>query len=285
MTTTTVRVTGLRKRYGSREVLAGLDLTFGVGVTGLLGPNGAGKSTLIRCLATTLAPDGGSIHALGLDPAFGAERTALRRRLGYLPQTPGFYPHFTVFELVDYVAVLKELTDRRERHRQVRRVLDEMGLADRAKTRVRKLSGGMRQRLALAQALLGDPELVILDEPTVGLDPDQRMRFRTLVSRLGEDRTVLLSTHQTEDVAALCERVVVLGSGRAAFTGTPARLAATAADRVWLTQERPADGRYWRTADGRYRVLGDRPAGGVPTEPSVEDGYLLHLGKVGAVAA
>jgi ABC-2 type transport system ATP-binding protein len=282
--TTTVRVSTLSKRYGSREVLTGLDLTLGIGVTGLLGPNGAGKTTLIRCLATTLAPDGGSIRALDLDPASRTERTELRRRLGYLPQTPGFYPHFTVFDLVDYVAVLKDLKDRRERHHEVRRVLAEVDLTDRAKTKVRKLSGGMKQRLALAQALLGAPELLILDEPTVGLDPEQRMRFRSLISRLGERLTVVLSTHQTEDVAALCERVIVLAAGRAVFTGTPARLAASATDRVWVASERPTSGRYWRTADGRYRVLGERPAGGVPGEPSVEDGYLLHLDEVDAAA-
>ncbi|WP_439674328.1 ATP-binding cassette domain-containing protein [Embleya sp. MST-111070] len=283
-TTTTVRVSALRKRYGSRAVLAGLDLSLGVGVTGLLGPNGAGKTTLIRCLATTLAPDEGWIEALGLNPAVADERTELRRRLGYLPQSPGFYPHFTAFDLVDYVAVLKDLTDRRERHREVRRVLDEVDLGDRADTKVRRLSGGMKQRLALAQALLGAPELVILDEPTVGLDPDQRMRFRSLVSRLGERLTVVLSTHQTEDVAALCERVIVLAAGRVVFTGTPATLAASAADRVWRTGERPAEGRYWRTADGSYRVLGDPPPGGVPDEPTVEDGYLLCLDAVDPAA-
>ncbi|MGC0418742.1 ATP-binding cassette domain-containing protein [Embleya sp. AB8] len=283
--TTTVRINALRKRYGSREVLTGLDLALGTGVTGLLGPNGAGKTTLIRCLATTLAPDEGSIEALGLDPAVPTERTELRRKLGYLPQTPGFYPHFTVFDLVDYVAVLKDLTDRRERHREVRRVLAEVDLTDRSRTRVRKLSGGMKQRLALAQALLGAPELLILDEPTVGLDPEQRMRFRSLISGLGERLTVVLSTHQTEDVAALCERVIVLAAGRVVFTGTPARLAASAADRVWLTPERPSGGRYWRTADGRYRVLGERPPGGVPSEPSVEDGYLLHLDEADVAAA
>ncbi|GII77306.1 ABC transporter ATP-binding protein [Sphaerisporangium rufum] len=285
-TDTTVGVRALTKRYGSRTALAALDLAAGPGVTGLLGPNGAGKTTLLRCLATTLAPDGGEIRLLGLDPADRAQRTELRRRLGYLPQDPGFYPHFTAFELVDYIAILKEMNDRRARHAEVRRVLAEVDLADRAATKVRKLSGGMKQRLAFAQTLLGDPELLILDEPTVGLDPEQRMRFRALVSRLGEGRTVLLSTHQTEDVAALCERVVVVGGGRAVFTGTPAGLAATAAGQVWLS-ERPPAGRqlFWRTADGRYRALGERPEGAEPAVPGVEDGYLLLLGDTAAVAA
>ncbi|GII00254.1 ATP-binding cassette domain-containing protein [Planobispora takensis] len=283
---TTVEVRALAKRYGRTTVLDRVDLDLGPGVTGLLGPNGAGKTTLLRCLATTLAPDDGGIRALGLDPARREQRTALRRRLGYLPQDPGFYPHFTVFELADYVAILKELTDRAERHREVRRVLAEVDLADRARTRVRKLSGGMKQRLALAQALLADPDLLILDEPTVGLDPEQRMRFRALVSRLGESRTVLLSTHQTEDVAALCERVVVMNGGRVVFEGTPGELAGVAAGQVWISDAPPSGSAlFWRTADGRYRTLGENPPGGTPAVPAIEDGYLLLLGAPAEAAA
>ncbi|NUT41121.1 MAG: ATP-binding cassette domain-containing protein [Thermoactinospora sp.] len=274
-----VSATALTKRYGRKLVLDGLDLSFGRGVTGLLGPNGAGKTTLLRCLATTLAHDEGRIRALGLDPADRSDRLALRRRLGYLPQNPGFYPHFTVWELVEYMAILKELNDRRERHREVRRVLAEVELSDVSRQRVRKLSGGMRQRLALAQALLGEPELLILDEPTVGLDPSQRVRFRSLVSRLGAGRTVLLSTHQTEDVAALCERVAVMREGRVVFEGTPGELAAVASGQVWISAAEPSRADLsWRTADGRFRSVGMAPPGGAPVEPGVEDGYLLLLG-------
>ncbi|GAA3139825.1 ATP-binding cassette domain-containing protein [Nonomuraea roseoviolacea] len=275
----TVEIRALTKRFGRNTVLDRADLSIGPGVTGLLGPNGAGKTTLLRCLATTLAPDGGRITALGLDPARREQRTALRRRLGYLPQDPGFYPRFTVFELLDYVAILKELTDRARRHREVRRVLEETDLAGRAHAKVRTLSGGMRQRLALAQALLADPELLVLDEPTVGLDPEQRMRFRALVSRLGEDRTVLLSTHQTEDVAALCDHVVVMSGGGVVFDGTPRGLAGVAAGKVWICDEPPTGAVLrWRTAEGRHRVVGERPAGAAPAEPAIEDGYLLLLG-------
>lgn len=282
----TVTVRDLTKSFGRVAALDRVDLDLGRGVTGLLGRNGAGKTTLLRALATTLAPDGGRVRALGLDPADRAQRTELRRRLGYLPQNPGFYPHFTAFELVEYVAILKELTDGPHRRREVRRVLAEVDLTDRARTKVRKLSGGMRQRLALAQALLGDPDLLVLDEPTVGLDPEQRMRFRALISRLGESRTVLLSTHQTEDVAALCERVVVMRGGRNVFDGTPADLAGVARGQVWLSGRPPAESRlFWRTADGRYRTLGDRPEGAVPAEPGVEDGYLLLLDEPAEVTA
>jgi ABC-2 type transport system ATP-binding protein len=282
----TVSIRALSKHYGPVRALDRLDLELGTGTTGLLGPNGAGKTTLLRCLATTLAPDRGDVRVLGLDPAVSGERTRLRRRLGYVPQSPGFYRHFTAFEVVDYVAILKEVTDRRRRHAEVRRVLTEVDLLDRATTKVRKLSGGMRQRLALAQALLADPELLILDEPTVGLDPEQRVRFRTLLSRLGEHRTVLLSTHQTEDVAAMCSRVVVMLAGMVRFDGTPAELAAIAAGRVWLSDQPPATARiYWRTAVGRYRALGDPPPGAEPTESSIEDGYLLLTGALPAEVA
>ncbi|MGW5158342.1 ABC transporter ATP-binding protein [Nonomuraea wenchangensis] len=275
-----IQIKHLTKTYGARRALDGLDLTLGAGVTGLLGPNGAGKTTLLRCLATTLAPDGGTVRAFGLDPADRVQRTALRRRLGYLPQNPGAYPHFTAFDLVDYVAILKELTDREHRHAEVRRVLAEVNLTDQARTKVRKLSGGMRQRLALAQALLGRPDLLILDEPTVGLDPEQRMAFRALVSRLGESSVVVLSTHQTEDVAALCERVVVMRDGRAVFDGTPGELAAVADGRVWLSDAPPATSElFWRTADGRYRTLGAPPPAADAVTPGVEDGYLMLLGE------
>ncbi|MEO3863641.1 ABC transporter ATP-binding protein [Acrocarpospora sp. B8E8] len=275
-----IQIKDLTKAYGGKRALDGLYLTLGTGVTGLLGPNGAGKTTLLRCLATTLAADGGSVDAFGLDPADRVQRTALRRRLGYLPQDPGFYPHFTAFDLVDYVAILKELTDPERRHAEVRRVLAEVDLIGQARTKVRKLSGGMRQRLALAQALLGEPDLLILDEPTVGLDPEQRMLFRALISRIGESRTVVLSTHQTEDVAALCERVVVMRSGRAVFDGTPGELAGIAEGRVWLSDEAPAISTlFWRTADGRYRTLGERPPSADATRPGVEDGYLMLLGE------
>ncbi|GGN81253.1 ABC transporter ATP-binding protein [Actinoplanes lobatus] len=277
---TTVTVQGVSKQYGSLTALDGVDLEIGVGVTGLLGPNGAGKSTLLRCLATALGPDSGSIRVRGFDPAVPAERTEVRRRIGYLPQNPGLYPNFTAYDLLDYVAVLKEMTDTRQRRAEVRRVLDEVELTDRAKTKVRKLSGGMRQRLGLAQALLGDPELLILDEPTVGLDPEQRMLFRALISRIGERRTVLLSTHQTEDVGALCERVVVMSGGRVVFEGSPRELAGVADGQVWLSESPPqGNAAYWRNADGLYRTIGQQPDGAEATRPSIEDGYLMLLGR------
>ena len=276
---THVSIHGVRKRYGSTVALDDVDAELTAGVTGLLGPNGAGKTTLLRSLATVLMPDAGTIEVDGLDVGDPTQRTQVRRRLGYLPQDPGFYERFTCFEFLDYLAILKEHTDTDARHDEVQRVLDAVALTDRAAMRIRKLSGGMRQRLALAQALLGSPRLLVLDEPTVGLDPEQRFRFRELISELGETATVLLSTHQTEDVAAICDRILVMSEGRIRFTGTAQQLAAVAADRVWLTDTRPADGSVvWRTAEGHYRGVGLPPAGARSIEPQVEDGYLALVG-------
>ncbi|MFJ3892726.1 ABC transporter ATP-binding protein [Streptomyces sp. NPDC090083] len=285
--TTTVSAAGLSLRYGSTQALDGVSLRLGEGVTGLLGPNGAGKTTLLRVLATAAPADSGSFTVLGHDPGTTAGRQEVRRVLGYLPQTPGFHPDFTAFEFVDYVAILKELTDRAGRHQEVRRVLDEVDLSDVRAKRIKKLSGGMRQRVALAAALVGDPGFLVLDEPTVGLDPEQRMRFRELIARAGEGRTVLLSTHQTEDVAMLCNRVVVMAAGVIRFDGTPAELTARAAGRVWSSAERdPGAMAGWRTGLGVYRNVGDPPARADLVEPTLEDGYLITLdGMVAEVAA
>ena len=279
MSTVTVETTGLAKAYRATTALDGVDLRIGPGITGLLGPNGAGKTTLLRILATVLAPDRGSVRLLGGDPADPADRLAVRRRLGYLPQEPGLHPNFTAFEFVDYVAILKEMTDRRARHREVRRVLELVGLGDQAGRKVKALSGGMRRRVALAQALLLEPDLLLLDEPTAGLDPEQRLRFREFVST-APDQTVVLSTHQTEDVAALCHAVVVLDAGRVRFSGTARELSELARGRVWLAEARdPAASLSWRTGDGGHRHIGDAPAGARLVEPTLEDGYLLLLGR------
>ena len=216
-TAPTVSASGLTVRYGGTPALDDVSLCLHEGVTGLLGPNGAGKTTLLRVLATAVPADRGSFTVLGHDPGTAAGRQEVRRLLGYLPQTPGFHPDFTAFAFVDYVAILKELTDRAGRHREVRRVLEAVGLSDVRARRIKRLSGGMRQRVALAAALVGDPRLLLLDEPTVGLDPEQRMRFREVIAEAGEGRTVLLSTHQTEDVAMLCHRVIVTAHVRLRF--------------------------------------------------------------------
>jgi ABC-2 type transport system ATP-binding protein len=223
---------------------------------------------------------------LGHDPTDASGRLAIRRRLGYVPQEVGLYETFTVFDFVDYVAILKEHADRAARRAEVRRVLTAVDLDDLRSKRIRRLSGGMRRRVALAQSLLGDPDLLVLDEPTVGLDPEQRLRFRQIVSQHADRRCIVLSTHMTEDVEALCDRVVVMDSGSVTFDGTPAGLAALAAGRVWL-----ADGpdphalTSWRTGDGRHRNVGSPPPGAALLDPTVQDGYLVLNGAPAAETA
>ena len=284
---TTVSLSGVTKRYGSTRALDGVDLTLTTGVTGLLGPNGAGKTTLLRMLATVLAPTDGRLQLLGHDPTDPDARTDIRRSLGYLPQEMGFPRGFSAFRFVDYMAVLKEWTDQRARHDEVRRVLGLVGLGDVATKRLRTLSGGQRRRAALAQALLGDPRLLILDEPTTGLDPKQRATLRGVLSAAGHASTVVLATHQTEDVAALCERVVVVDGGQVRWDGTVRDLVDTAAGRVWLADEPSAGAQTsWRTGTGRHRNIGTTaPPGAELVEPTVEDAYLLLLGdRAGAKA-
>ncbi|MCL6668361.1 MULTISPECIES: ABC transporter ATP-binding protein [Streptomyces] len=284
--TPTVSASGLCLRYGGTRALDDVSLRLTPGVTGLIGPNGAGKTTLLRVLATAVPADTGAFTVLGHDPATPSGRQDVRRRLGYLPQTPGFHPDFTPFEFVDYVAILKEHTDRGARHREVRRVLEQVDLGDVRGRRIKKLSGGMRQRVALAASLVGDPGFLVLDEPTVGLDPEQRMRFRELIAQAGEGRTVLLSTHQTEDVAMLCHRVLVMAGGRIRFDGTPAELAERAAGRVWSSAERDTGAKAgWRTGTGSFRNVGTPPSGADLLEPTLEDGYLLTLDDAGAEVA
>jgi len=275
--TATISAAGLSRRYGATRALDDVNLTLERGITGLLGPNGAGKTTLLSILATVGEPDAGRVSVFGLDPGQPAERVEIRRRLGYLPQELGYHRHFKVAAFLDYMAILKEITDRRLRAEEVARVLAAVGLENRAGTRIRALSGGMRQRLGIAQALLGQPDLLILDEPTAGLDPEQRLRFRELLSDLPANPVIVLSTHQADDITAICPRVVVLLQGRVQFNGTPAELAATAAGRVWAADER--DGRAylsWRGGDNRWRHVGDHPpAGAELVTPMAEDGYLL----------
>ncbi|MCA2216273.1 ATP-binding cassette domain-containing protein [Jidongwangia harbinensis] len=277
---TDIGLTEVSKSYGRRRVLNRVTLDVGTGVLGLLGPNGAGKTTLMRVLATVAQADAGRVELLGRDARDPLAQVAIRRRLGYVPQETGFPRGFTAFEYVDYVAILKEMTDRRTRHDEVRRVLETMGLTTHARRRVWRLSGGMKRRLMIAQALLSDPRLLILDEPTAGLDPEQRLRLRDTISTLAENRCVVVSTHQTEDVAAFCPRLVVLHEGSIRFDGNPQQLAAAAAGRVWRSEQRDPGARLaWRTSDGRLRQVGSPPPGATLVEPSIEDGYLLLVGS------
>jgi ABC-2 type transport system ATP-binding protein len=279
--TVSISMRGVGRRFGATVALADVDLDLGPGVIGLLGPNGAGKTTLLRLLATALPPTGGQVRVLGRDPQVPAQRTDIRRRLGYLPQEVGFPHGFTAFGFVDYIALLKEWAEPAARHAEVRRVLDLVGLSDVATKRIRAMSGGQRRRVALAQALLGSPRVLILDEPTTGVDPEQRVTLRTVLAEIARTSIVVLSTHQTEDVAALCERVIVLDHGRVRYDGQVTDLVAQAAGRVWLAdQPDPAASVSWRTGTGRYRNVAAHARDGVEhVEPSLEDAYLLLNGR------
>jgi ABC-2 type transport system ATP-binding protein len=283
---TEIQLTGVAKRYGRTTALAGVDLAIGRGVTGLLGPNGAGKTTLLRIVATSIPPTAGTVRLLGEDPLASHQAlTSIRRSLGYLPQELGLPSDMTAFGFVEYVAVLKEWNDSAARRSEVRRVLELVGLTELSTKKVTKLSGGQRRRVALAQALVGDPRILVLDEPTTGLDPSQRATLRRTLSVLAADSAVLLSTHQTEDVAALCERVVVMAEGSVRFDGPVVDLVSIAEGRVWLCDEPGPDAiASWRTGTGRHRVVGGpRPAASDLAEPTLEDAYLLMLGP-GATA-
>jgi ABC-2 type transport system ATP-binding protein len=223
-----VRAEGLRVRTGRRMAVDGLDLALGHGVHGLLGPNGAGKTTLVRALATVARPAGGELTLLGVPVTRrSSERDlrVLRRRIGYLPQAFGHYRRFTVREFVAYLAWLKEMPAA-DLPGAVQRAIERTGLAERADDPVRTLSGGTLRRVGIATAIVDDPQIVLLDEPTAGLDPAQRMRLRELLVQLGGDTCVVVATHLVDDVGAACTGVVLLDRGRVAFHGTPAELAA-----------------------------------------------------------
>ncbi|MEP7021587.1 MAG: ABC transporter ATP-binding protein [Pseudonocardiales bacterium] len=218
-----VETVDLTRRLGRTQAVAGVTLSAEEGVLGLLGPNGAGKTSLLRMLATVIPPTSGRLRLLGRDPGDHAQRREIRRRLGYLPQSLGYYPGFTVVEFVEYFALLKEVPAERVPH-AVAAAVERVGLGDKAKTKLRTLSGGMLRRVGIAQAIVNVPELLLLDEPTAGLDPEQRMAFRTLLRDLGQSATVVVSTHLVEDVGAACSRVALMDQGKIVFHGTPAEL-------------------------------------------------------------
>jgi ABC-2 type transport system ATP-binding protein len=270
-------LSGVTHRYRSSTAVDNVTLSLQPGITGLLGPNGSGKTTMMRILATVTDPTAGSVRILDRDARDESSRLEIRRRLGYVPQELAFARGFTTFGFTEYMAVLKEWTDPATRRAEVRRVLALVGLSAVATKRVHRLSGGMRRRLGLAQALLGRPELLLLDEPTTGLDPEQRAAFRELVLALGrEGGTVVISTHQTEDVAALCDRLVVLDAGRVGYDGPLHHFVARAEGRVWVADapDRTALAHH-RSASGRYRHVGEPPAVAELADPAVEDAYLL----------
>jgi ABC-type multidrug transport system ATPase subunit len=281
-----IEIADLRRRFGRVTALDGVDLDVSGGMYGLLGTNGAGKTTLMRILAGVLPATSGRVLAGGHDLSTRAGRLAVQQRLGYLPQDLGLYPDLTPAEFLDYIGLLKGLDDRAARRRQVDELLDLVGLTGVAGRKLKGFSGGMRRRVGIAQALLGDPALLIVDEPTVGLDPEERIRFRTLLSSLAGGRTVLLSTHIVEDVAQTCRQTAVLAAGRVLFAGAVTDLTARAEGVTWeivTSGPPPTDGVVVSAiarADGtHYRVVSPQPPGpdAVPATPSLEEGYVALM--------
>jgi len=222
-----VEIADLTRRFGRTQAVAGVSLQAGPGVFGLLGPNGAGKTSLLRMLATVIQPSSGTLRLLGRDPGSYGPRREIRRRLGYLPQNLGYYPGFTVAEFVEYFALLKDMPPSRV-PAAVAAAIERTGLGDRARAKLRTLSGGMLRRAGIAQAIVNEPDLLLLDEPTAGLDPEQRVSFRAMLRSLGETATVIVSTHLVEDVGAACTKVALMSQGKILFYGTPAELTARA---------------------------------------------------------
>jgi ABC-2 type transport system ATP-binding protein len=282
-------IEGLSKTYGNGvKALDNVSLEIPAGMFGLLGPNGAGKSTLMRTIATLQPADAGSIHFEGID--VGAEPDRIRAMLGYLPQDFNVYPRINAEDLLDHIALLKGIDDRKTRREAVEALLVQTNLHDHRKKAVASYSGGMRQRFGIAQALLGDPKLLIVDEPTAGLDPEERNRFHNLLAEIGEEKAVILSTHIVDDVADLCPRMAVIADGRIQLQGAPIDLIAELDGRIWrktierdrmdaARAEYPVISTRLQTGKTVLHVLADQAPddGFEAVSPDLEDVYFSTL--------
>lgn len=286
-------VRNVSKTYNNGvQALRDVSLDIPAGMFGLLGPNGAGKSSLMRTIATLQDPDGGSITFDGMDVLADKER--VRRTLGYLPQDFGVYPKVSAQDMLDHFAVLKGFANRKERAEVVAGLLQQVNLWEVRKRKLGTFSGGMRQRFGIAQALLGNPRLVIVDEPTAGLDPEERNRFLNLLAEIGEQVVVILSTHIVEDVADLCPRMAIISRGQVLMSGQPRDAVAALHERVW---SRMVDKAQLPDYKARMRVLSTRLIAGQPrihvynegqpepeftaVTPDLEDVYFHRLRDAG----
>lgn len=277
MTPPLIAINNLRYSYGSHVVLDLNRVVIPGGTTALLGPNGAGKTTLLRVLATVAKVPLGTVLVDGVDTSEPEGRLALRRRLGYAGQLDNLPGRMRVSEYCDYIAALKEIGPRRRRRRWTDYILGEVGLSQQGEERIASLSGGMRRRLVLAQSLLGHPEMLLLDEPLVSLDAEHRSSMVRLIAASATTRTTIVATHHSDEMAAVCQHVMVLLRGRLAFAGPPDQLAARAAGLVWETSQPINHPAVRALGPDRFRIVGARPAGGVAAEPTVHDGYLATL--------
>jgi len=286
-------IKNVHKRFGKVHALNNVSLDLKPGLFGLLGPNGAGKSTLMRTLATLQNPDEGIITLNGSD--ISQEPDVMRSVLGYLPQDFGVYPRMSAEALLDHIAVLKGINNAKERKEQVISLLQNVNLLTHKSASVATYSGGMRQRFGVAQALIGDPKVLIVDEPTAGLDPFERQRFLDLLSEAGEEKIIILSTHIVEDVRDLCADMAIMGDGEIVARGAPESLIDKIRDRVWRKKidktevagmKEKYDGRVLATrrlmGGVVMSVLSDkRPEAGFDqVDPNLEDAYFAHLYKI-----
>jgi len=280
----------LTKTYPSGvQALRGVSLNLSRGVFGLLGPNGSGKTTLMKIVATLLEPDSGTVEMNGADLITRKDHT--RRMLGYLPQDFGLYPTLTAWQMLDYLAKLKGVTDKKERHTLIDLLLERVNLSAERKQRLGGFSGGMRQRLGIAQALIGDPQLIIVDEPTAGLDPEERVRFHNLISESASENTVvILSTHTVSDVAGLCSHMAIIRKGKIISAVTPRQAVDQLRGLVWegtVSHEQLAAFKSQfnvissRTFDGQARVRviskGQRPSEEFTEATAVLEDYYFDL--------
>jgi ABC-2 type transport system ATP-binding protein len=287
-------ISGLSKRYPNGvQALKNVSLTIGNNMFGLLGPNGAGKSSLMRTIATLQEPDAGSIMLDEIDVL--RDKDAVRRTLGYLPQEFGVYAKMSAVDMLHHLAVMKGITSASERKESVEALLNQTNLWDARKKALSTYSGGMKQRFGIAQALLGNPRLIIVDEPTAGLDPAERNRFLNLLATIGRDVTVILSTHIVEDVRELCSQMAIIANGQVLLAGVPNEALATLEGRVW-SKVVSTDGELRAIEDGmqlisthlvsgkhEVRVYSEASPdeGFVPVDSSLEDVYFLELANHG----
>ncbi len=255
-----LRIEGLSKTYPNGvRALDDVSLTIPLGMYGLLGPNGAGKSTLMRIVATLQSPDSGSAFLGGIDVL--RQKDEVRKRLGYLPQDFGVYPRISAREMLDHLALLKGFANGRERKELVDSLLHRVNLHQVRKKALASFSGGMRQRFGIAQALIGDPQLLIVDEPTAGLDPGERNRFYNLLSEIGENVIVILSTHIVEDVMELCTNMAIIHEGRVLFAGAPDLAVGAIGGKIWQRFITKAEMKDYEI---RYKVISSRLISGRP---------------------
>lgn len=282
-----VQIFQVSKNFGKFRALDEISLSIPEGMFGLLGPNGAGKTTLMRIITTLIPLSSGQVLVDGVDVM--KEPQCVRKSLGYIPQDFGFYKSLRAWEILDYIGAMKNIPIR-QRKNQVEAALEAVNLTQEAARRVGTFSGGMKQRLGIAQALLGDPDLIVVDEPTAGLDPEERVRFRNLFSALAEKRTVVLSTHIVADIEASCAELAVLDHGKLIFYGQPEQIIHNAHGRVW-NLNMPAN--EFQDFANRYQVISSRQmdhqvivrllsvhqpsVDAVLAEPDLEDGYLALL--------